>query len=92
MKLQQQANSTESSKITLHPVEPYMASWNSDTYHLPANVLIDAEERCDDWDFVRYRATLSEDRKTKLSGLQTLNFKRGDVVYLFEGQRGEWPT
>ena len=69
-----------------------MASWSGDTYELPVSVLIDAEERCRDWDFVRYRATLTDDRKPRFHGLATCKFKRGDVVYLFEAQRGAWPA
>jgi len=92
MNLQRKASSTDGNQIELHPVEPYQASWTGDTYEEACNVVIDAEERCEDWDFVRYRATLSDGRKPRFHGLNTCRKNRGDVVYLFDRDRGTWPA
>ena len=81
----------EENKIELHPVEPYLATWHADIYEHSVNVVIDAEERCEDWDFVRYRATLSDDRKFRQEGRESTS-KRGKVVYLFPKCRGTWPA
>ena len=81
----------EENKIELHPVEPYMATWNADIYEHSVNVIIDAEERCADWDFLRYRATLCDDRKRRQEGWEPLS-KKGKVVFLFPKERGTWPA